>query len=345
MPQQRGAVPAPQADEAALPAAAEASPTRLGLKFPLTLGRLQSTQNTQRAPLVARQQRFQPPAPQPVQPRARAPAKPFPRPAPALEAPQNQIRVDPAAQRLLRPQLHLQHAHQARDQAARHAGPSGLGLDSAAMRQRMVQRLVSEGIRDDAVLQAFMQVQRHLFVDTALVGQAYEDTSLPIGQSQTISKPSVVARMLSLLMAGDAASAQGHLGRVLEIGTGCGYQVALLCLLGRSVVSIERLQALHDKAAANLEALRGNNLRLVHGDGRIGHAPRAPYDSIIAAAGGEALPEAWLQQLAPGGRMVAPMLEPGSGQQILVVVDNRATGFVTGRQELVNFVPLKSGVA
>ncbi len=248
------------------------------------------------------------------------------------------------AKTLLRPQMHLQQAQAAHEQAARHAGPAGLGLDSAAVRQRMVQRLVAEGIVDERVLQAFAQVQRHLFVDSALVGQAYEDTSLPIGLSQTISKPSVVARMLSLLMAGDAARTQGHLGRVLEIGTGCGYQAALLCLLGRSVVSVERLQALHERARANLESLRGAQLRLVHGDGRLGHAPRAPYDTIIAAAGGDALPPEWLQQLAPGGRLAAPMNDPASGQQVLVVVDRRPDGLVMSRQELVNFVPLKSGL-
>ncbi len=241
--------------------------------------------------------------------------------------------------------MHLQQAQAASQHAARHAGPGGLGMDSAAVRQRMVQRLVSEGISDERVLQAFMQVQRHLFVDSALVGQAYEDTSLPIGWSQTISKPSVVARMLSLLMAGDTARSQGHLGRVLEVGTGCGYQAALLCLLGRSVVSIERLQALHERARLNLENLRGSALQLVHGDGRLGHAPRAPYDTIIAAAGGDALPEEWLQQLAAGGRLAAPMNDPSSGQQVLVVVDRRPDGLVMKRQELVNFVPLKSGIA
>jgi protein-L-isoaspartate(D-aspartate) O-methyltransferase len=251
----------------------------------------------------------------------------------------------PAVKAVLRPQLHLQHAQAATEQAARHAGPAGLGLDSAAVRQRMVQRLAAEGFSDEKLLHAFASVQRHLFVDSALVGQAYEDTSLPIGLAQTISKPSVVARMLSLLLAGETARQQGHLGRVLEIGTGCGYQAALLCLLGRSVLSIERLQALHERARTNLEGLRGHQLRLVHGDGRLGHAPRAPYDCIIAAAGGEALPAAWLQQLAPGGRLVAPMQGPGKGQQVLVVVDHRADGMATSRHEGVNFVPLKSGIA
>lgn len=254
-------------------------------------------------------------------------------------------KATPSKPQMLRPQLHLQHAQTASDQAARHGGPAGLGLDSAAVRQRMVQRLRVEGIADEKVLQAFAQVQRHLFVDSALVGQAYEDTSLPIGLSQTISKPSVVARMLTLLMAGDSACAQGHLGRVLEIGTGCGYQAALLCLLGKNVVSIERLQALHERARIHLESLRSHSLRLLHGDGRLGHPGRAPYDSIIAAAGGEALPPAWLDQLAMGGRLVAPMQDGASGQQVLVVADRRADGLQISRHELVNFVPLKSGTA
>ena len=355
MPHQRGAATVPGADAPRL-AATEPSPARFALKFPLTLGQVQSAQRAQPVALQPRPARA---VPMPLQAQMQAPGQkqaPVKKLPPQPQQPKPypaQSRLDPVAQRLLRPQHHLQQAHTARDQAARHAGPAGLGLDSAAMRQRMVQRLVSEGIRDEAVLNAFMQVQRHSFVDSALVGQAYEDTSLPIGLSQTISKPSVVARMLSLLMAGDTASAQGHLGRVLEIGTGCGYQAALLCLLGRSVVSIERLQALHDKARVNLEFVRndsprpvwGDSLQLVHGDGRAGHAPRAPYDTIIAAAGGDALPEAWLQQLAPGGRLVAPMQAPGSSQQVLVVVDYKATGLVTSRQEQVNFVPLKSGVA
>jgi protein-L-isoaspartate(D-aspartate) O-methyltransferase len=240
----------------------------------------------------------------------------------------------------LRPQRPL---HQAAQAAARQAVPSGLGLDSAQVRQRMVQRLRAEGIACEPVLQAFARVQRHQFVDSALANQAYEDTSLPIGLQQTISKPSVVARMLALLFDGAWAREHGHLGRVLEIGTGCGYQTALLGLLGRSVVSIERLKPLHDKARGNLAGYRQGDLRLVFGDGRVGHAPRAPYDSIVAAAGGDDLPAAWLEQLALGGRLVAPMHDAASGGQVLVVVDRGAQGLVTRRQDAVHFVPLKSG--
>ncbi len=247
----------------------------------------------------------------------------------------------PGADMLLRPQRPLQQA--AADQA-RQAAPSGLGLDSAAVRQRMVQRLRAGGLQCEPVLQALASVERHRFVDTALVPQAYEDTSLPIGLGQTISKPSVVGWMLSLLFEGATAKQRGHLGRVLEIGTGCGYQAALLLPLARGVVSIERLQALHDKAAANLADLRrGTDLRLVFGDGMLGHPPRAPYDSIIAAAGGEQLPEPWLAQLAPGGRLVAPVQRAG-GQRLLVV-DHTSQGLVARELEAVQFVPLKSGLA
>ncbi len=247
----------------------------------------------------------------------------------------------PGADTLLRPQRPLQQA--AADQA-RQVAPSGLGLDSAAVRQHMVQRLRAAGLHSEPVLQALATVERHRFVDSALAPQAYEDTSLPIGLGQTISKPSVVGWMLSLLLEGATARRQGHLGRVLEIGTGCGYQAALLLALSRSVVSIERLQPLHEKAAAHLaEWRRGGQLRLVFGDGMLGHAPRAPYDSLIAAAGGEQLPAAWLEQLAPGGRLVAPLQR--GGVQRLVVVDRTPQGLVSQELEAVQFVPLKSGVA
>jgi protein-L-isoaspartate(D-aspartate) O-methyltransferase len=247
----------------------------------------------------------------------------------------------PGGDALQRPQRPLQQA--AADQA-RQAPPSGLGLDSAAVRLRMVQRLRAGGLHCEPVLQALATVERHRFVDSALVPQAYEDTSLPIGLGQTISKPSVVGWMLSLLFDGATARQRGHLGRVLEIGTGCGYQAALLMPLSRGLVSIERLQPLHEKAAAHLAALRqGGDLRLVFGDGMLGHAPRAPYDSIIAAAGGDQLPAAWLAQLAPGGRLVAPV-QRATGQR-LVVVDHTPQGLVSQELEAVQFVPLKSGVA
>jgi len=242
---------------------------------------------------------------------------------------------------MIRPQRHVATAHA---DAARSATAVGLGLDSADVRARMVARLRSEGVAHETVLAAFAAVPRHLFVDPALATQAYEDTSLPIGHGQTISKPSVVARMLELLFGSARAGACGDLGAVLEIGTGCGYQAALLCRLGKRVVSVERLRALHDKSRMLLAPLRDSRLRLVFDDGMRGHPPGAPYDSIVAAAGGEAIPEAWLAQLAPGGRLVAPTSMPGLAGHALVIVDRTADGYVRQVGEGVTFVPLKSGI-
>ena len=245
------------------------------------------------------------------------------------------------ARTLLRPQRPLQQAHA---DASRLHAPSGMGLDSADVRQRMVRRLRAGGLRNSNVLNAMQAVPRHLFVDAALVTQAYEDTSLPIGHGQTISKPSVVAHMIELLHGGANARATSALGSVLEIGTGCGYQAAVLAMLARQVISVERLKPLHDKARALLAPLRSGNLRLVYGDGMLGHAPNAPYDSIIAAAGGDSLPQAWLEQLALGGRLVSPVRQPGLHRQVLVVVDRTERGFEHSIYEAVNFVPLKSGL-
>jgi protein-L-isoaspartate(D-aspartate) O-methyltransferase len=241
----------------------------------------------------------------------------------------------------LRPQRPL---HDAVRDAARNDTPSGLGLDSAQVRQRMVLRLRQAGLRSEALIAAMGQVPRHHFVDSALVTQAYEDTSLPIGHGQTISKPSVVARMIDLLFDGALARAQGHLGRTLEVGTGCGYQTALLARLARRVVSIERLQPLYAKARANLAGAGFDHVRLLHGDGMQGHAASAPFDSIIAAAGGDDLPQAWLAQLAVGGRLVAPVHRSGGRGQVLVVVDRHERGCVHTEHEAVHFVPLKSGI-
>jgi protein-L-isoaspartate(D-aspartate) O-methyltransferase len=246
----------------------------------------------------------------------------------------------PSSSTLLRPQRPLQEA--ARD-AARVAPPSGLGLDSAPVRLRMVQRLRADGVQCEPVLQAMARVPRHEFVDSGLVAQAYEDTSLPIGLSQTISKPSVVARMIEWLYLGDAARTRGHLGRVLEIGTGCGYQAALLAHLSTHVVSVERLKALHELASRHLVRLQVPRYRLVYADGMRGHPPNAPYDSIIAAAGGDDVPQAWLDQLAVGGRLVAPARSPDGRGQVLVVIDRSADGFTRRIGETVQFVPLKSG--
>ncbi len=208
----------------------------------------------------------------------------------------------------------------------------------------MVQKLEAQGIRSDAVLQALGRVERHRFVDSGLANQAYEDTSLPIGWGQTISKPSVVARMAELLLGADIVRQGGMPARVLEIGTGCGYQAALLAQLAREVYSIERLRGLHEKAQANLRPFRIANLHLLFGDGMAGYARGAPYAGIIAAAGGEEVPSAWCEQLAVGGRLVAPTVMVG-GRQALVVIDRSAQGLQQTVLEDVHFVPLKSGIA
>ena len=221
-----------------------------------------------------------------------------------------------------------------------HTIPAGLGMDSRANRLRMVHKLAAQGVSDPQVLAAMSRIERHRFVDTALANQGYEDTSLPIGLGQTISKPNVVARMLELLLQGRP----GKTGRVLEIGTGCGYQAAVLGELATEVYSIERLRGLHEKARENLRLLRLPNVHLIFGDGMVGYAKGAPYAAIISAAGGEAIPTAWTDQLAMGGRLVAP-LQGANGTQALVVVDKSAKGLRQTLLEPVNFVPLKSGTS
>jgi protein-L-isoaspartate(D-aspartate) O-methyltransferase len=251
------------------------------------------------------------------------------------------VKATAPSRSLLRPQRLVDDAHA---DAAKRAAPVGVGMDSADVRRRMADRLRANGVRHEAVLQAMATVPRHLFVDPALMAQAYEDTSLPIGHGQTISKPSVVARMIELLFGGASAKRSGSLGRVLEIGTGCGYQAAVLAVLAREVFSVERLQPLHDKARNLLAPLRPAHVRLVYGDGMRGHPPNAPYDSIIAAAGGHELPSPWIDQLAIGGRLVSPVHAPGSDRQVLVVVDRTEQGCERSVFEAVHFVPLKSGL-
>lgn len=224
-----------------------------------------------------------------------------------------------------------------------HGTPS---MASGAVRERMVQRLAAQGITDVRVLRAMGAVERHLFVDSALVNQAYEDTSLPIGLGQTISKPNVVARMIELLLGAPALANKpaDRLGRVLEIGTGCGYQAAVLSHVATEVYSIERLRGLHEKARVNLRSFRLTTVHLMLGDGMIGFPKGAPYAGIIAAAGGESVPEAWITQLAVGGRIVAPT-HSATGGQALVVIDRTARGLERRVLEAVHFVPLKSGIA
>jgi protein-L-isoaspartate(D-aspartate) O-methyltransferase len=223
------------------------------------------------------------------------------------------------------------------------AAPMASVQDFRAVRRDMVNRLARAGVADATVLAAMQEIERHRFVDSALHGQAYKETSLPIGLGQTISKPGVVARMIELLRNG----ASGKLGRVLEVGTGCGYQAAVLSLVATEVYSLERLRGLHDRARENLRTLRLPNVHLMFGDGMEGYPKGAPYAGIIAAAGGSAVPSAWTDQLAVGGRLVAPVAGQtgGSSGQALIVIDKTPRGLQQTIFEAVHFVPLKSGVA
>jgi protein-L-isoaspartate(D-aspartate) O-methyltransferase len=214
-----------------------------------------------------------------------------------------------------------------------------LALTSERVRERMVERLRANGIADPRVLQALAGVPRHMFIDPGLATQAYEDAALPIGHHQTISKPSVVARMLEL------AGAGRELERVLEIGTGCGYQAAVLSRIARDVYSIERIKPLYERAKTNLRPLRIPNIRLHYGDGRLGLPSAAPFDAIVIAAAGFDVPQALLEQLAIGGRLVAPVAEQDEATQVLTLVERTGPAqWRESRLDRVFFVPLKSGV-
>ena len=215
-------------------------------------------------------------------------------------------------------------------------GPTSGVLNSDRVRERMVERLRAGGIRDIRVLDAIATVPRHQFIDAGLATQAYEDTALPIGHHQTISKPSVVARMIELAAAGRP------LNKVLEIGTGCGYQAAVLSQVAREVYSIERIKPLFERAKSNLRPLRVPNIRLHYGDGRQGLPAVAPFDAILLAAAGLEVPQALLEQLEIGGRLVAPV---GGEEQVLTLIERLTpTQWRESRLDRVFFVPLKSGV-
>ena len=222
--------------------------------------------------------------------------------------------------------------------------PRGVGMTSQRTRDRMVARLRKQGVADEAVLGAMSAVPRHLFVEEALASRAYEDTALPIGFGQTISQPYVVARMTEALLRERPA------GKTLEVGTGCGYQAAVLAHVFPEVYSIERIKALLERARGNLLPLRLKNLRLAHGDGYAGLEGAAPFQSIIVAAAAPRLPEALLRQLAPGGRMVLPLAQAGKGSkgggsQRLVLVERNGRGFLESELDAVRFVPMEAGKA
>ena len=212
---------------------------------------------------------------------------------------------------------------------------AGQGMTSARTRARMIERLREKGIRDERVLAALAAVPRHIFVEEALASRAYEDTALPLGFAQTISQPYIVARMIEVLRSGR------ELGRTLEVGAGCGYQAAVLAQLTDEVYAVERIGPLLAKAKANMRTIQQFKVRLKHADGQWGLPEAAPFDTIILAAAAAHVPQALLQQLALGGRMLMPL---GAAEQHLLLVERRAEGFVETRLDGVRFVPLLSGL-
>jgi protein-L-isoaspartate(D-aspartate) O-methyltransferase len=222
--------------------------------------------------------------------------------------------------------------------AGHSGGVSGIGMTSQRTRARMVDRLRQDGIRDERVLGAMGSVPRHMFVEEALASRAYEDTALPIGFSQTISQPYVVARMIEALIRNEKLP-----GRALEVGTGCGYQAAVLAQVFKEVYSIERIKGLHERARANLLTLRLSNLRLVHGDGYAGLEKAAPFQSIIVAAAAPEVPEALVRQLGPGGRMILPLRATNRDAQRLVLIERNGRALVETELDPVRFVPMVAG--
>jgi protein-L-isoaspartate(D-aspartate) O-methyltransferase len=210
-------------------------------------------------------------------------------------------------------------------------------MTSRRTRERLIQRLEEAGIRDRDVLDAIRRVPRHLFVDEALASRAYEDSALPIGHGQTISQPYTVARMTEVLLE------QGRPDTVLEIGTGSGFQTAVLASLARRVYSVERVGLLSEMAGRRLKKLQLRNVRLRYADGALGWPEYAPFGGIIVTAAPEGIPRALVNQLTMGGRMVLPIGSPD--RQVLVCVVRTETGYVHEILESVSFVPLLGGVA
>ena len=216
------------------------------------------------------------------------------------------------------------------------AGVQGIGMTSQRTRERLIQRLQEEGVRDARVLGSLRATPRHLFVDEALSSRAYEDTALPIGNGQTISQPYIVARMTEVLLA------KGPLENVLEIGTGSGYQTAILAPLVRRVYTVERVQVLLEQARRRFQQLRLRNIVTKHVDGGLGLPEYAPFDGIIVTAAPAGIPRVLVEQLRPGGRMVLPVGQ--ADEQALVAVVRTETGYEREMLERVSFVPLLGGV-
>lgn len=214
---------------------------------------------------------------------------------------------------------------------------SGIGMTSLRTRDRMLTRLREQGIKDEVVLSAIAAIPRHIFVDEALSIRAYEDVSLPIGFGQTISQPYIVARMSEILRNGN------QLNKVLEIGTGCGYQTAVLSKLAKEVYSVERIRPLVMKARGHLRELKCVNVKLGHADGNLGLPDLAPFDGIIVTAAASHMPQDLLDQLAIGGRLVIPV---GTEEQILYLVERVSqTEYRQTKLESVKFVPLLGGTS
>ena len=213
---------------------------------------------------------------------------------------------------------------------------NGIGMTSQRTRARLIERLREQGIKDETVLAAMFEVPRHLFVDEALASRAYDDVSLPINYNQTISQPYIVARMIEALRDGK------QLGRVLEIGTGCGYQAAVLAQVAREVYTVERIKPLYERAKKQLSALKIRNVIMRYADGSAGLPELAPFDGIIMAAAAPMLSAALREQLVVGGRMVLPV---GTQEQWLYLVERDAHGFRETQLEAVRFVPLLMGKA
>lgn len=211
----------------------------------------------------------------------------------------------------------------------------GIGMTSMRTRQRLVQRLAEQGITSTEVLEAIRSTPRHLFVDEALAHRAYEDTALPIGWNQTLSQPYIVAKMTEL------ALVNGTPGKVLEIGSGSGYQTAILAQVSGEVFAMERVKGLSDRSRKRLRELRLRNVQCRLGDGLVGWPDKGPFDVILSAAAPDQVPPALLEQLATGGRLVMPV---GNREQDLIVVHATNSGFETEVVEPVNFVPMLPGV-
>jgi protein-L-isoaspartate(D-aspartate) O-methyltransferase len=211
---------------------------------------------------------------------------------------------------------------------------SGIGMTSQRTRERLIQRLREQGIKDEVVLAAMLEIPRHIFLDDALASRAYEDAALPIGHNQTISQPWVVARMTELLRNG------GSLKKVLEIGTGCGYQTSILSRVAQEVYSVERIGPLLETAKSHFRELRLRNVKVKRADGNFGIPELAPFDGIMVTAGATHIPEELLRQLAVGGRMVIPV---GSPDQMLTLVERTEEGFRKTELDAVRFVPLLGG--